>query len=181
MDKTISKIQYLLNEGAGGAGCLLIRFPVADSVEIQKWVSENVPPEAIITPEREIHVTVLYGIKDTVPVSEIQAFVENLPYVVIQLKSVSFFNQPDQDVLKIEVESPQLHEINTNLKAHLGAHNIEPSKYNYNPHVTLAYVKPNSVPQLEGNDRFNGYTLLLKKAVYSEPNSIKKHEFQMSE
>jgi hypothetical protein len=180
MDKTSKTILNILNEGVGGAGCLMVNFPLTDSVEILKWVQENVPQECIITPEREIHVTVLYGIKPTVPVSEIQAFVESLPMVVAKLGPISFFNQPDQDVLKVTVDSPQLQEINQKLKEYLGEHNIEPSKYPYNPHLTLAYVKPGSVEQLNGHDRFNGYVYLLKDMTYSEPGSIKKHQFQLS-
>ena len=180
MSKTSVRIQQLLNEGAGRAGCLLIRFPVADCVEIQKWVEENIAPENIITPERETHVTVLYGVKDTIPPSEIEAFCAQLPFVVLKLKSIGLFNQDLQDVLKIEVESPQLIEINRRLREYLGEHNIEPSKFAYNPHVTLAYVKKGSCDQFKGNDRFNGYVYLLKDAVYSEPNSVIKHEFKLS-
>lgn len=180
MDNTSKAILNLINEGAGSAGCLLVNFPLPDAVEVLKWVDENVPAEFIVTPEREIHVTVLYGVKPEVPVSEIQSFVESLPYVVLKLGKVSFFHQADQDVLKVEVESPQLQEIHQRLRKHLGEHNIEPSKYPYNPHLTLAYVKPNSVDTLDGVDRFNGYVYLLKNMTYSEPASIQKHQFQLS-
>lgn len=158
----------------------MVNFPLADSVEIIKWVDENVPEEFIITPEREIHITVLYGIKPTIPVSEIQAFVEKLPLVVAKLGKISFFHQPEQDVLKITVDSPQLLEINNRLIKYLGAENVEPSKYTYNPHLTLAYVKPNVLNALEGNDRFNGYVHLLKKMTYSEPTTSRKYQFGMS-
>ncbi len=158
----------------------MVNFPLADSVEILKWVNENVPPEIIITPEREIHITILYGVKPDVLVSEVQAFVESLPMVVVKLGSINFFNQPDQDVLKITVDSPQLQEINKKFQEYLGDHNIEPSKYPYNPHLTLAYIKPGSLQHLEGNDRFNGYVYLLKNMTYSEPGSVKKHQFSLS-
>lgn len=180
MDKTSKAILTLINEGVGKAGCLMVDFPLVDSVEILKWVSENVPEECIVTPEREVHITVLFGVKESVPISEIQAFVEQLPFVVAKLGSVSFFHQPDQDVLKIEVESPQLQSINKALREYLGEANIEPAKYPYNPHLTLAYVKPGACAQLEGNDRFNGYVHLLKNMTYSEPNSVKKHKFRLS-
>jgi len=181
MDNTSKTLVRLLNEGSGDFGCLMVTFPVIDAIEIIKWVDDNVPPECIITPEREIHITVLYGIKSTVPVSEIQSFVESTPYVVAKLGSIDFFNQPDQDVLKITVESPQLLEINKKLIETLGAENVDISKYPYNPHVTLAYVTPGSVQALKGNDRFNGYVHLLKNMTYSEPGSVKKHQFSLSQ
>lgn len=158
----------------------MVRFPLADTVEIQKWVEENVPAECIITPERETHITILYGIKETVPVSEIQAFCDTLPMLVAKLGSINLFVQPEQDVLKIDVESPQLEEVNRRLKEYLGAENIEPSKYPYNPHVTLAYTKSGAMQHFAGNDRFNGYVYLLKDLVYSEPGSKQKHLFQLS-
>ena len=180
MDKTSKAILNLINEGVGSAGCLMVNFPLADSIEILKWVDETVPSEVVITPEREVHITILYGVSPDVPVSEIQSFVESLPLVVVKLGSVGFFKQADQDVMKLAVDSPQLQEINQKLKEFIGAHNIEPSKYEYNPHLTLAYVKPGSLQHLEGNDRFNGYVYLLKNMTYSEPGSVKKHQFSLS-
>lgn len=179
-NKTTSTILNMLNEGVGSSGCLMVRFSLVDNIEIQKWVSENVPEDVIITPEHEIHITILYGIKDTVPVSEIQAFCETIPLIVVKLGEISFFNQPEQDVMKITVDSPQLQEINRRLIKHLGEENIEPSKYSYNPHLTLAYVKPGVLSSFEGNQRFCGYVYLLKDVVYSEPGSVIKHVFELS-
>jgi len=180
MDKTTIQIQRLLNEGVGGFGCLMVRLPVADSVEIQKWVDENIPSDVIITPERELHVTLLYGIKPEVPLSEVQAFVEKQPYVVFRTTSIGLFKQDNQDVVKITVDSAQLAEINRSLKEYLGEANVEPSKYDYNPHITLAYVLPGSCDHLDGNGRFDGYVYLIKEATYSEPGSKEKHTFKFS-
>lgn len=180
MDKTTAQILHLLNEGVGKSGCLMVRFPLQDTVEIQEWVAENVPQEVIITPERETHITVLFGVKPTVPLSKITEFLNSVPMVVAKLKSINLFCNPEQDVLKIDVESPQLMEVNRRLREFLGPDGVEPETYPYNPHVTLAYTKPGSMKHMAGNDRFNGYVYLLKDMIYSEPGSVRKHEFALS-
>lgn len=180
MNKTENKINTLLNEGTGGLGCLMVNFTLPESVDLIKWTEDNVPESCVVKYEHEKHITILYGIKDHVPISTIQKFVESLPMIVVKLRSVSMFHQPTQDVLKITVESPQLQEINTSLVEYLGPGNVEPNQYKYNPHVTLAYITPNSLPHLDGNDSFNGYVYLMKEVVYSEPNSTRKHYFNLS-
>ena len=167
----------IITEGVGSAGCLMVNFSLADTIEIQKWVIENVPAEVTIEPEHETHITILYGVKGSVTVDKVREFVEQLPLIVVRLGSINFFNQPDQDVLKISVDSPQLQQINNSFKKFLGEENIEPSKYDYNPHVTLAYIHSNSLQHLNGNDRFKGYVYLLNEVVYSEPDSKRKHYF----
>lgn len=180
MSNTELNILKLLNEGSGGLGCLMVRFPVFDSLEIQKWVNENVLSENIITPEREIHVTILYGVKDDVSVNQVKEFFIAIPSIVLELKKVGLFKQDNQDVLKVEVHSPQLVQINKEFKEFLGEDNIEPSKYTYNPHLTLAYVKKGSCDHLEGHQRFEGYVYDLDTLIYSEPGSILKHKFNLS-
>lgn len=180
MSKTEDRLNILLNEGTGSLGCLMVNFTLLESVDFIKWTETNVPESCVLEHEHEKHITILYGIKDHVPISTIQKFVETLPMIVVKLRSVSMFHQPMQDVLKITVESPQLQEINTSLIEYLGPNNVEPSQYAYNPHVTLAYIKPNSLPHLDGNDSFNGYVYLMKEVVYSEPNSTRKYYFNLS-
>src|SRR5574344_1776189 len=113
MNKTENKLNTLLNEGTGGLGCLMVNFTLPESVDLIKWTEDNVPESCVVEYEHEKHITILYGIKDHVPISTIQKFVESLPMIVVKLRSVSMFHQPTQDVLKITVESPQLQEINT--------------------------------------------------------------------
>lgn len=180
MSKTEDKINNLLNEGTGSYGCLMVNFTLSESVEFIKWTQDNVPESCIVEHEHEKHITILYGIKNTVPVSTIQKFVESLPMIVVKLKSVGMFHQPTQDVLHITVDSPQLQEINASLVEYLGCSNVELSQYAYNPHITLAYIAPNTLQHLDGNDSFNGYVYLLKEVVYSEPGSAKKYYFNIS-
>lgn len=180
MDKTVRHILQILEEGSGSKGCLMVPLNIKDSLDIQKWVNENVPPNNIITQEHEIHITVLYGIKNTSP-EKIIEFVSMIKEpIVFELKSINLFKQEDQDVLKIDVNSSQIIQLNKKLIEFLGEEGYEKSEYPFNSHLTLAYVKSKSCDIFEGHDKFNGSVYSINKLIYSEPNSVKKHEITIN-
>jgi 2'-5' RNA ligase len=86
------------------------------------------------------HLTLLYGIHDGVPDEDIlkcfEGFVED--DFKVEINGVSTFNNPEFDVVKLEiVKTPKLEEINQKL-SQLPNSNQFPE---YKPHITLAYVK----------------------------------------
>jgi hypothetical protein len=89
--------------------------------------------------EEEPHVTILYGIhddevSDEVVISEMEHFVAPL----IRLKAITCFENEKYDVVKFDVESQDLHDINNYLREILPY----TSEYlDYKPHATIAYVK----------------------------------------
>jgi 2'-5' RNA ligase len=173
-----SKFDFIC-EGAGNLGCLLVRFPLSSTVEIQEWIIENIPSDVVITPEHESHVTLYYGIKPEADFEAIKKWLSSTPKIVIKLKSIGLFKNPDKDVVKIEVESPQLHQLNQELESVVGAENLQPSMYDYNPHVTLAYVVNSTCDHLSGHDRFNGYVYVLDTVTYSQPGSKRKIDIEL--
>lgn len=91
--------------------------------------------------ENEFHITVKYGLHRSNPNSVRDAVKDFNGWVQYRLGKTSIFPASegrDYDVVKIDVDSPDLHDLNEMLAAlpHTDTHP------DYRPHVTLAYVKP---------------------------------------
>lgn len=89
--------------------------------------------------EDEPHLTLLYGFHDDVDPNEVMDFVENLitEPVTITFDGISHFANEKNDVVKFDVVSDKLNEINAALRGNF------PNTVNfpdYHPHVTIAYV-----------------------------------------
>lgn len=84
------------------------------------------------------HVTVLYGIHSD-KANDTQKALRDQKAVTLHLKHASIFSNPEHDVLKMDVHSPELHKLNAHLKDHLQHTETHPE---YKPHATIAYLKP---------------------------------------
>jgi hypothetical protein len=103
----------------------------------------------VIELEDESHITVLYGIKN----------LEDRKYIKQKAMSgklgkIKKFSKDDKDIIVIEVDSEDLKKKNQEIRDNF---DVKTSYPNYNPHLTLAYVKPNSNNNLVGSDYFIGY------------------------
>lgn len=88
--------------------------------------------------EEDPHITVLYGLhtNDSEPV---RAVMKTCDPVTASVGKLSVFELPDYNVLKLEIKSPGLTKLNKKLKdSDLEATITFPD---YNPHVTIAYLK----------------------------------------
>jgi 2'-5' RNA ligase len=88
--------------------------------------------------EDKPHITAFYGLVADTP-AEVEKAVKGFGPVKAKLGAISLFQNPDKDfdVVKIEVESRDLHRLNGILRK-LPNENEYPD---YKPHCTLAYVK----------------------------------------
>jgi 2'-5' RNA ligase len=90
--------------------------------------------------ENEPHITVLYGIKPTPSaLNETEHALRECGPVKASLGDLSKFSNESFDVLNFEIISEDLHNLNGNLSEKLDYQNDYPE---YNPHLTIAYVKP---------------------------------------
>jgi GNAT superfamily N-acetyltransferase/2'-5' RNA ligase len=89
--------------------------------------------------DKNPHVTLAYGHEEDDPESTRQALTD-LGSGEGKLSKLSTFDNPDYQVLKFDVDSPHLHSLNKRLKERIAM----PGQTfpNYNPHVTVAYLKP---------------------------------------
>ena len=115
------------------------------------------------------HLTLLYGIHDTVSDEKIlncfEGFTED--DFKVQLDGVSIFENPEFDVVKLGVVlTPRIKEINKRL-SELPNSNQFPE---YKPHITLAYVK-SGLGKKYVNPDYKYEIKTISKIVYTRPDT----------
>ena len=115
------------------------------------------------------HLTLLYGIHDTVSDDEILNCFDGFKEddFKVQLDGVSIFENPEFDVVKLGVVlTPKLIEINKRL-SNLPNSNQFPE---YKPHITLSYVK-NGLGKKYVNPDYKYEIKNISKIVYTRPDN----------
>jgi len=123
-------------------GCLLAVLSESLRKDLTDWSLENIPEFHLAKGGRELrhHVTIKYGFKDSSEetIEALRAMVRDP--ILITLKGLSLFRgNEDGDVLKIDVDSPQLHALNAQITSVFPCETKYPD---YHPHVTIAYLDP---------------------------------------
>lgn len=180
MDNPYKKFaQFLLNEDF--KDCVMAEIPVENDVssedpypilpQILSFI-ETIPDDILYTEEKDHgketwpHITMLYGLEDDQS-EEVKELLKGMEgKIQATLGKVTKFRNEVFDVLKIEVNSPDLTKINVILKT-LPNKNTYPT---YIPHVTLAYVKPGEGEEFVGDDTFEGIVVSIDKIVYADKN-----------
>ncbi len=122
--------------------------------------------------EDEPHVTVLYGVHDNeVDFEDIKNAVDKKMSEPIRakVKGVSIFENKDYDVVKLEIESDQLNELNSMIRENFPYTNNFPD---YNPHMTIAYVKPGMGKKYVSNFK-DPFEIQSNEMFYSSPSGDK--------
>lgn len=153
-----------------------INFPQKIAKQIINWGNENIPDEDIYTEddkygrEKETHVTVKYGLTTTL--NNVKEAITDFKPFDIKLGKISFFrrNESGYDVVKIDIISPELKELNKIL-SELPNEDEHPT---YVPHCTIAYIKKDKCKQLEDNDEFQGITIHVDEIEFSSPTEKKE-------
>ena len=180
---TRTYIDYLF-EGTGGKGCLMFPMSFRDSVRIVEWAKENIPTEDLAADgfEAESHVSVLFGFNESVTPEQVaklvKAFCEETgkESLALQLGTVSRFENKEKgwDVLKLGLaEQGDLEELHYYLRDKLGK-KVEVTYPKFQGHLTLAYVKPGALKELDGGAKFAGEVHTTQELIYSLPGSTAK-------
>lgn len=119
--------------------------------------------------EEELHVTVLYGLHTDYP-AEVWKVAEAFgSVVVVKLGKTSLFEvrKPGKsyDVVKVDVESPDLHRLHSMIAEALPHTDTHPV---YHPHITLAYVQPGQGLKYAGNPAVEGMEICLSRLIFSD-------------
>jgi len=155
-------------------GCIMGYFDLipeeAEQFNILKNDQDLYDPdgEHVREPASEYHVTVLYGLHPEVDESEIIQLLKMTKTPKCKLVGVSAFQNDEYDVLKWDVESPELHLLNkicTNLFPYT---NKFPE---YHPHATIAYLNPGTSSKYVTKDVLLSHNI--KRWVYSKTNGQK--------
>lgn len=124
--------------------------------------------------EDQSHITLLFGTHARGDVAEkVRALLADEPPITVTLGKTSVFKAgPDgkSDVVKIDVDSPELHALNKKIAEALPHTDTYPT---YQPHVTVAYVKPGEGQKYAGNAALAGQTITLDHVEVSSKDGEK--------
>lgn len=101
-------------------------------------LQSQIDPADVMKLEENPHVTVRYGLDPGVTAVEIADLARAGRPVEIKVKGLSLFRTPKYDVLKYDVESTQLEEMNRRL----GNVPHTDTQEGFHPHLTVAYLRP---------------------------------------
>lgn len=165
-------------------GCLMATLEPHDAVPILDWVAEMVDPDKLDENgiEHETHVTVLYGFKPGFDKRRLARFLKDRGAVRFTLGKVSRFKGVSGgrcDCLKVDVDSQDLRDLRSAIEKEFGRDIDEPHDGTYRPHMTLAYVKPDTCKSLDGHARFEGQTYVIKNLIFSSPGSKTRSEIPL--
>lgn len=115
--------------------------------------------------EDEPHVTVKYDLHSNSPAEAKKLLADQGP-ITLKLGKTSVFKNPDKgfDVVKIAVDSPDLHRLNKLIADKIDHTYTYPD---YKPHVTLAYVKSGLGEKYSGMTDLEGQSITLDEVVFS--------------
>lgn len=119
--------------------------------------------------EKETHITIKYGFKKDVSDHEILDICRKSKFNNIKFNKVSLFENEKYDVLKFDITSKVLNELNEKVSKFPNKDEYP----NYNPHSTIAYIKSGKGKKYV--EIFKDIDLVGKpyKLVYSNPDNTK--------
>ena len=166
-----------INEADGQTydyGCAMLYFDMPQMHNLHESIDENdiftKDGDRTFGLETEPHVTLLYGLHPDIDHEEVVKTCQNQKYPNLTLKNASCFNNDEYDVLKFDVDSPELHKVNAELSKFPHTTNFP----DYHPHSTIAYLKKGAGQKYV--DLLNGQThqVTPNKIVYSLASGEKR-------
>lgn len=114
--------------------------------------------------EDEPHVTVKFGLHGSDPKFAREALAGEGPVKATFGKVSLFETNPDFDVVKVDIISPDLHRLNKKVAESQPVTDTHPT---YQPHATIAYVRKGRGAKHVGNDFLEGKTITLDSVTFS--------------
>lgn len=148
-----------------------LNLPESLAKEIKAWGRKNIPDSSLIDDEEksmgredEIHITVLYGLLDEDP-EVIKDLLRGKGPIKVTLGKISSFDTAkNHDVIKIDIHSPDLHQLNYIIRENVSYLSNFPI---YKPHTTIAYVRKGSADSLLGSTDISGIEFEVDSLEYS--------------
>lgn len=149
-----------------------VQFEVPNQIaDMIKSYAEQLPEQIIAEDgiETESHCTVLYGVlsnnfSDVQNVLQGNSLLHNTRPFKVTLGDISFFEGDENDVMKIDVISQDLLDLNKKLRDNLEYSN---DYDNYIPHITIAYLKSGSAKKLDDNMKvFDGMDFMVDELTF---------------
>lgn len=149
-------------------GCLMLNFELpkwswfvgkfidSDDFEPQKWMDGKAKYD-------DAHITILYGFEPSVKLEEIKPLLMKLEDINVEFRGIDHFGGEKFDVVKFNCESEQVRQMRKVVET-------LPNKqtyFEYNPHVTIAYVKPGLGSKYDR--KITPFTLKPVEYLFSKP------------
>lgn len=136
------KLADILKEATYDYACAMLYFNFPEINKIHSLIDKNdiyeEPDDDSYGLETEPHCTLLYGIHGDVSIEGVINSIKDIEFSDCKVYNPSLFENEKYDVLKFNVSGVGLHEANAVLKRF--PYTTDYPKYN--PHLTLAYLKP---------------------------------------
>jgi hypothetical protein len=148
-----------------------------ECLRLWKGLQARLDPADVKELEDRPHITIRYGLHDEPKMFQrVKMLVERLGPVLAEVGKLSLFSTKEADVLKYEVKSQQLSHLNTllGLLPHTDTHP------KYQPHLTVAYLKPGTGKKyISGGQAgevpwLKGWKLRFDKLTFSSPREWKR-------
>lgn len=162
-----------------------VDLPEAPASAIKNFANKIPDSELYIDPkdpsygrEDKPHITVRYGLETINPKDIAPAF-EGMGPIKVKLGKVSIFESDDKyDVIKIDIESPDLQEANKRVGEAVPLPG-ETHK-DYKPHATIAYVKKGEGKKYVGDTSLEGQEIVIDNITLSGKDG-KLHKIPLTE
>jgi hypothetical protein len=153
-------------------GCLMAHVSPTYGPHVIKLGRTAIPPQILYTDpndptfgyDTEPHVTLKYGFEPDLGKMNVAKILQGMKPFNIILKALNLFENDKFDVVKFEVQKCP---ILTELRRRCDGYPNSDSYPDYNPHMTLAYVKKGSFPHIKENLNI---ALPITRFKYSGPN-----------
>lgn len=135
-------------------------------VEILRKVQHAIQPSDIGPEglEEHPHVTVKFGLHFQTPSVKLRQALKTFGPVTITLGKTSLFKNDDADVLKVDVDSPDLHKLNKLISRLVPTFDTHPK---YIPHLTIGYLRRGRGAKYAGDKSLDGQKLTFDSIVFS--------------
>ena len=134
--------------------------------EILKKMAADIKPADIGAEgiEHESHVTAKFGLHFQTPSKRLREVLKDFGPVSLTFGKTSLFSNEDADVLKVDIDSPDLHKLNRLISRVIPTHDTHPR---YIPHCTVAYLKPGHGKRYVGDTRLAGQKITVDSLTFS--------------
>ena len=134
--------------------------------EIARKMADSIPDKDLGPEGRETepHITCRWGLHFMTPSARLRETLRSFGPITATLGKTSLFSNPDADVLKVDVESPDLHRLYKLIGRVVPVHTTHPT---YKPHLTIAYLKPGKGKKYAGDASFVGQKMTFNAVTFS--------------
>lgn len=153
-------------------GCLMAYVDPTYGPRIAATGQRIIAPQSVYTDpddptygyDTEPHVTLKYGFEPDLTKSAVASIINDVKPFILRIRALNQFLNEKYDVVKFEIEQ---HPILTKLRSRCDMYPNTDSYPDYNPHMTLAYVKKGTFPH--SRDGLN-IAVPITRFKYSGPN-----------